>query len=392
LIGLFCGYLLLIPVGTLALYLSSTLAAGNELTADRARFAVINALTITGFQGGFGIHTYPLPGQITILLLVFIGSAFSMIVGGLAVVRIVRLPFADGQVVRAGLLACATLAVLGALPLVGYERDALEALMLSISALGNCGLFLGQLPAMTSWQTHLVILPLAVIGALGLPVLMELGAAAIGRRPISFYSRTVLWLTAAIYLGGFALLLLLRWLSVPSLPQGSADTARFIASASVASINARGLGLPYEFAQDLPRLMRWGVLLLMIIGGNPASTAGGLKATCLYELGRSTWRLLAGRAPGRATGFAMLWVGTYTALVVLAFFLLLAADPQVTAERGFFDVVSAVSNAGLSTDRIYLVMPGLDVLSGAMLLGRLTPLLILWWMARSTVDADLPVA
>ena len=392
LLWLFCGYMLLLPIGSIALYASSTLAAGNELTADRARFAVVNALTLTGFQSGMSIDTYPLPGQVIILLLTVIGAAFSMIVGGLTVVRIVGLPFSDRQVAQAGLMVCGALTVLGALPLLERDRTALEALLLSASALGNSGLYIGVLPALTSWQTHLILLPLAVIGGLGLPALMELHEWILHRRVLSFYGRTVLWLTAALYLGGFLLLLVLRWLSEPTLPADSTDAARFVASASVASINGRTLGLPFEFAQDFPRAVRWGVVLLMIIGGNPASTAGGLKGTTLFAIVRGTRRLFIGEAPDRVMGFALVWVASYVLLVVLGCLALLIADPQIPAERVFFEIISAVSNVGLSYDRIMTVMPGLDVLTAAMLLGRLTPLLILWWMATKTTDAELPAA
>ena len=337
-------------------------------------------------------RSYPLPGQVIILLLTVIGAAFSMIVGGLTVVRIVGLPFSDRQVAQAGLMVCGALTVLGALPLLERDRTALEALLLSASALGNSGLYIGVLPALTSWQTHLILLPLAVIGGLGLPALMELHEWILHRRVLSFYGRTVLWLTAALYLGGFLLLLVLRWLSEPTLPADSTDAARFVASASVASINGRTLGLPFEFAQDFPRAVRWGVVLLMIIGGNPASTAGGLKGTTLFAIVRGTRRLFIGEAPDRVMGFALVWVASYVLLVVLGCLALLIADPQIPAERVFFEIISAVSNVGLSYDRIMTVMPGLDVLTAAMLLGRLTPLLILWWMATKTTDAELPAA
>ena len=44
-----------------------------------------------------------------------------------------------------------------------------------------------------------------------------------------------------------------------------------------------------------------------------------------------------------------------------------------------------------STERVH-VSPGLHVLSAGMLVGRLTPLIILWWMAQSTPPTDLATA
>jgi hypothetical protein len=45
----------------------------------------------------------------------------------------------------------------------------------------------------------------------------------------------------------------------------------------------------------------------------------------------------------------------------------------------------------LSYGTIMVVQPGRDVLSVAMLLGRMAPLGILWWMAQTTDDAELAV-
>ena len=45
----------------------------------------------------------------------------------------------------------------------------------------------------------------------------------------------------------------------------------------------------------------------------------------------------------------------------------------------------------LDHDAITLTTPPLDILSFAMVVGRLAPLGMLWWMAQSSEKADLPV-
>jgi Trk-type K+ transport system membrane component len=69
--------------------------------------------------------------------------------------------------------------------------------------------------------------------------------------------------------------------------------------------------------------------------------------------------------------------------------LMISSEPLVPADRILFLVISAASNVGLSHDPIAITGPGLYILSATMLLGRLMPLCVLWWMAQTTHDAEL---
>ena len=133
------------------------------------------------------------------------------------------------------------------------------------------------------------------------------------------------------------------------------------------------------------------MIMAMMIGGNSAGTAGGLKTTTVAELARGLGRALGGKGVGRSFAVAATWLWVYVGMVVVVLILLLATVPQVAADRLLFEAVSALSNVGLSHEVIMIVGPGLDILVGAMLLGRLVPLGILWWMAGTTVEAELAV-
>jgi Trk-type K+ transport system membrane component len=71
--------------------------------------------------------------------------------------------------------------------------------------------------------------------------------------------------------------------------------------------------------------------------------------------------------------------------------MLLWAEPQREGDRLLFLAVSALSNVGLSHDPVSMTSAGLDVLLAAMLLGKLVPLGMLWWMAATTREAEMPV-
>jgi Trk-type K+ transport system membrane component len=122
----------------------------------------------------------------------------------------------------------------------------------------------------------------------------------------------------------------------------------------------------------------------MIIGGNSGSAGGGLKATTLVRFFKGGWDSLRGRAPGRGYGIAMTWILGYFAVVGVAMFVLLGTDPDQPMDRLLFLAVSAMSNIGLSHEPVAIVGTGLHTLSVVMLIGRLAPLFVLWWVAKTT--------
>jgi Trk-type K+ transport system membrane component len=204
----------------------------------------------------------------------------------------------------------------------------------------------------------------------------------------------VLTATALLYLA-FTLIFFVIERSSGTYTNGSdsalAATHHAFLSASAASINARGGGFPIEYAGALPRMMPWVLILLMMIGGNSAGTAGGLKATTVVELVNGVRAALRGRRVRRSFGVAAAWAMIYLGIVLVGFLLLVWRVPDVTADRALFLAVSAVSNVGLSHDAIAVTGTGLYVLSTLMLAGRIAPLLVLWWMVRAAPDAELAV-
>lgn len=369
-------FALAIPLGDIAVRVSTQLAGGVPMTADRSRFLVVNALTLTGFQTAQTTGALPLATQIIVFALMLIGIVVPLLVGTLAASRILRSGWSHGQIFRWSVGLPAALIALGALLLWASGQHLWPACFLSTSALGNCGLYLTSLPKVTTWQTQLVLLPLAIIGSLGLPVILALRSSR--RGPAMHHATTALAWTAGLYL----VFLLVVALS-------SASVMHSLAGASAQSINTRTLGLPWDYARDWPRLMQWLLILAMLIGGNSASTAGGLKATTLAEIIRGLRRTLSGAPPARPFGVAVLWLLTYLALATAAVLVLLWCEPTMRPDRIIFETISALSNVGLSHDVLSLVSPSLDVLTLTMLAGRIVPLLILWWMARQRIDTDL---
>lgn len=384
--GLLIGYALLVLIGLTVFRSEIAMVGGNQMSWARAIFAATNAGTLTGFQQTTPPNDYETPGQVMALLLTLGGAFFTLVIGSMAVVRILRLPYDDRKIMGAAFFYQALAMLLGT-ALLSQPGSLLAGPFQGSAAFANSGMILGALPDVTHWQTHLVLLPLAVLGGLGLPVIMESVDLIFRRRPLSVHARTVLAMTAGIYLLAVTALTLLRWTD-PGIESIGAAWPRDLAANSVAATVTRTAGLPFEFAPLFPAAsMQWLAMLLMLIGASPGGTGGGLKTTTLVELAGGVRAALRGKTVSRSAGIAGTWLAIYLLIAGVCLLALLQTEPQLPADRAAFLAVSAASCVGLSHNPIALSDTGLYILSIIMLAGRLTPLAILWWMAITTPSA-----
>jgi Trk-type K+ transport system membrane component len=383
-----CIYLIILPIADVLIRID--FPAGAELSWVRGRFNAVNALTLTGFSGNLPLAKYPAMAQGTIFALTVIGAMFPMILGGMAVVRILRLPYSDREIALSSLILFFVLMAAGSIPLIASGYGAANSFMLTTSALANSGAHFGPVPGVMNWQTHLVLLPLTVLGGLSSPVLIELVGVVRMKGGLSEYSRTVLAATAWVYVVLTGLFVVVQFVETESM---GGKWLRVFASSSTAAIDSRTAGLAIDGAQpsDLPRSAQWLLLPAMMLGGWAAGTAGGIKINTFIGLSRGIGLGLRGGSIGRPVALAAVWVGTYLGLVALFFLMMLWAEPEMAGDRLLFLTISALSNVGLSHDPVSMSGAGLDVLSAAMLLGRLTPLGMLWWMAFTTREGEMPV-
>jgi Trk-type K+ transport system membrane component len=388
--------------------------SGEELSIDRAMFLSFSTGTLTGFQLSIGAADFnpeSREGPAILLILVVAGSLFTMIVGAMAAVRALRLNYSDSDVVNAALTAQLSAMVIGAAGLALTGVNVSDGFYEAACAFGNCGAVVTgrahRLPGFATIGVQGVLLPLSILGGLGLPVLMDLFHRIFSpRRALSRHTQTTLTLAAGVYLLG-------TWglfIALSARPQAkSTDLAtasqwdqgdqamriddarhRFIAASTMA-INSRSMGLPLGLESRFIGPSQWLIVLLMMVGASSAGTGGGIKAGTLYEAGKGVRSALVGGAVKRSAGVAAVWIAGYLVIAGVCFFLLACLQQEESVERLMFIVVSAVSNVGLSHDAVSLVGPSLGVLIGGMLLGRLVPLAILWWLAGRPADVDLLV-
>jgi Trk-type K+ transport system membrane component len=380
-----------IAFGIAVIFYHSPLAmvGGNELGWDRAFFAAANGLTLTGFQSFANPSHYQPAGQWMTFALLLAGTQLTLIAAGLASVKILRLRYSRTQVIAASLTLQLLVLLAGAV-FLAEPTHPLSGAFNTAAAFANCGLRLGEIPSAVSPQAQLLLLPLAVLGGLGLPVLLELVDWVRGQSSPGWHGRTALTLTAAAYLVSLILFMLLR--SIGPASQAETWPAAWIHSSS-AAIDLRSAGIPFPFTQLFPTVaIQWVAMGLMMIGACPAGTGGGIKLTTFAELFHGARRSLANQGAGRTFGFALIWLTVYVAIAAATCILLICFEPQLSGDRLLFLAISATSNVGIAQNPINLTGPGLYVLSAALLLGRLVPLAILLRMAATETESTLLVA
>ncbi len=353
--------------------------AGNELSKHQCVFTAVNAATLTGFQQARNPADYTPAGQVITLALMIGGTLFSLVGGGLAVTRITRLRFRDWTLAVTAVASVLLVAAIGAVAAKGPDRFA--GAYQAISAFGNVGLYVGHLPAGDDARTLWLLMPLAVLGSLGLPALLDGAARLRGRgRHLSAHTRVVVCTSATVYLATAAVLFLLLAAEGTS-PDGGSIVPWAAVTASREAVNARSAGFPFEFVSYLPAASSIVLMVAMVIGGAPGGTAGGLKVTTVAAVAGGVWDSLRGRPIRRTFGLAVAWLVAYVGIMLTATVALLMADPELRGDRLLYLAASALGNVGLSHDPVSPSTAGMYVLSLTMLAGRVLPVLVLWTIA-----------
>lgn len=407
----------LIAVGTLLLVLPISVHSIEDISLLDAFFNMTSAVCVTGLTVNDPGSTYSSFGEavllagiqlggigiMTVAALVFQGaglrdqSRYATMLGASSLLSLRR-------TVQSVVVATLTIEAIGALLLFALwsgdaRLDGRSAIWMSVftavSAFCNAGfsLFRDSLVAFRrDTFVPLVVMTLIVLGGLGFPVLRELVAASVPRlrrlvdrkRPqpprLSITTRVVLAASAVLIVAGTTAVALTEGsTTLPDL--GWWD--RIIASAFT-SVSTRTAGFDLLGMAAMHQSTLLVIMVLMFIGGSPASTAGGVKTTTAAVLVATIRAEILGGEPSlydralaedvrrRATAIAVL-----SALIVLTVTVLLTLSERQPFLSLAFEAVSAYSTTGLSTG----ITPGLSpagkiLLAATMFVGRVGPLTI----------------
>lgn len=391
---LFVGsFALLILLGTVAIQWIPGVYAGERLSWLDALFTVTSAVCVTGLTVVDTATRFTPLGQGILLVLIQLGG-----LGIMAFTTLILVLLGKGMSLRSELLLTSgtdlpvevrpksllldvfrfTLAVemVGAIllyglwaPRMGWGEAVWPALFHAVSAFCNAGfsIFSNSLISFADDSMTLFVITLLVIaGGLGFVVVEEIKIYWT-KRKAGQYAR--LPLHAKIVLLTTTVLLVV----------GTIIFALFEADGALRDLNPLERTLGALFLSATPRtagfntvdyahMSMGGVLvtmLLMLVGGSPGSTAGGLKTTTVALLLFMGWEKLRGRMTlsafdrsipeatvRRAVGVLVVGIG----VMVIAILLMVGTELRgVTAAEGgsrfvavVFEVVSAFSTVGLS--------------------------------------------
>ena len=412
--ALWTSFAALIGVGTILLRLPGAAAPGNSTTWIEALFTATSAACVTGLAvldtgthwsgfgqavilaliqlGGLGVLT--LTGSVALLAGQRLSERERSGLGDLSEAEAlpkIRAALIRPLVLTAVLEACgaALLFLCWRSPGSGVGAQIWQAVFHAVSSFCNAGFGLrpDSLAAHAGQPFTLAVVAfLIVAGGIGFGAAWDLletagrGILRRPRRPLQPQTRAALTAAGAlIAAGGIGLWLLERNGVLAAAPPGS----RFL-NALFLSVSSRTAGFQ---TVDLAGLGAIGSLLvigLMLVGGAPGSTAGGIKTTTL-------WSLFDRRSPA--------WLRTRAAAVAFAVPLAFVASGLLVSwftaaslPGTWFEAASAVGTVGLSRGITARIPPeGQLVLVLTMLFGRLGPFVIAFGLRRRARRQGLPV-
>lgn len=399
-----------IAVGTLLLWLPWSHAPGVNVTLLDALFTATSALCVTGLTVVDTASAWSTFGKTLIMLLIQAGGLGIVTLGTLVALALGRrVGFQERLRTAAQLSALepgGVLRLVRTIFLISLGFETLGALLLyptfaalhgpgwgvfyaffhSVSAFNNAGfaLYADNLMGFVADPTvNFVLAGLLIVGGLGFIVHLNVWARLRrGRRfPLTLHSKVALLTTAVLCLVGTVAVTALEWrnpLTLGELPVGAKLLAGFFQGVTprTAGFNT----LDYSTLGEPTLLV---TMLLMFVGGSPASTAGGIKTVTFFVLVASAWSMVRGRGEltvygRRVTTQTVVKAGSVALLstgIVLSALLLLNLTQPLSLLEGTFEAFSAFGTVGLSMNATADLNPfGRLLVAALMYLGRIGPL------------------
>ncbi len=284
-------------------------------------------------------------------------------------------------------------------PRMGIGEALWKGIFHAVSAFCNAGIDIigpeNLVPYQGNLFVNLIIMGLIVAGGLGFTVWIDFIVSAkydrgapwhLRLRRLSLHTKLVLSITAALILSGTVLFLCLEWSNPETL--GPLNFGQKLMAACFQSVTLRTAGFNTISQGGLTEASKFLCCLLMLIGGSPAGTAGGMKTVTLGIILTSVFTGLRGRkkieAYGRSIPLHVLQKALTIASVMLSI-VIVSTMILTFSERGsafphsfldlLFEISSATGTVGNSTGITpFLSAVGKLVCIVCMYLGRVGPI------------------
>ena len=387
----------IIVFGTLLLKMPLCTATGNSCSWLDAAFTSTSAVCVTGLTTQNPAIYFSTTGQVIILLLIQIGGLGIMTLTFFAAVVLFEgLSLHDrlllGKMIQENRLARVG-ETLKFIVVMTFISEGIGAAVLfssldgipdlstrlfhsvfhSISAFCNAGFStlpdnLASSVVQANWVWQVTIMLLIVIGGLGTIVIEDLSFWAVAKfkrwrlkegphRRLRVQTRLVLLVTALLIVIGAGVIFCTEFLF-----ESGPSNGGHILTAFFHSVTARTAGFNTVPMSQISIFTAQALTLLMIIGGSPGGTAGGLRTTVVAVGLAQLWHQLRmgrcgmvffNRKITEETGSRALGLILLTLIwLLLNFFILelLEAGSGIPQTTMFFELVSAFATVGLSLD------------------------------------------
>lgn len=413
-IGSFMG---LVIAGTLALKLLPNLYTGPALDWTNALFTATSAVCVTGLIVVDTGTYFTFAGQVVLLVLIQLGG-LGMLVLTSVVIRALGgrpsmrtdsitatsrsvLPHIPTRTMIMDVVALTVLCeLLGAivlwviwLPELGWRGAIWPAIFHAVSAFCNAG-FSTHSDSLMGYQhspaTLLVVSLIIIVGGIGFVVIEELYRRRQPNlrvyRKLSVHTQLVLTTTAILIVVPWLFFAMFEWHGVLK----NMSIVDKLANALFLSVTPRTAGFNSIDYAKTSESSNFLTILLMMIGGSPGSTAGGMKTTTFVLLVMQAWsrlranetvtfakRSIPSETIQRASGLFIITTG----MVAVGVLLMSSTGDCYEAHPDFmtrlFEVVSAFNTVGLSMGiTAELSLPSRWILIVLMFIGRTGPLVV----------------
>lgn len=367
------------------MYLPSATRSGTSTSFWDAFFTATSATCVTGLIC-FDTYTYwSVFGQVVILILIQLGGIGFMtvtlymialtkhkigLVPRFVMQNSISAPQVGGIVRMAKFVLFGTLFVefLGAIllsfrfcPELGIAKGIWFSVFHSISAFCNAGFDLmgitKEYASLTSysgdWYLNLIVMALIIIGGLGFFVWKDLVESCFSFRRLKLHTKLAVTITLFLIISGSAALFLFEYHTdaFKNVPLGQQILQSFFQS-----VTARTAGFNTIDLQAMTQSGQFVIICLMLIGGSPGSTAGGIKTTTFAVLMLSIFSTMKRKKTleifGRRLDDAALRTATcvfmlYLTLTLISTAVIASIEPMPLL-AALFETSSAIATVGLS--------------------------------------------
>lgn len=421
------GFLVALLVGTILLMLPVSSASGNGTDFITALFTATTSLCVTGLVVVPTYAYWSIFGKVIILILIQLGGLgiISFTIGFLIIIgkkislkerkmiqESYNLDSAQGvlKILRKIFGITVKIEGIGAIlysiqfiPEYGIVKGICYSVFHSVSAFCNAGIDIIGNDSFVKYHGNVLVnlttVMLIICGGIGFIVWLDIGGIISEirnkkLRPNKFiermklHTKLVLITTAILVGGGFLFILLFEYNNPDTLGNMTFGNKCLAALFEAVTLRTAGfITVPQAGFRDGTFMIMCG---MMIVGGSPLGTAGGIKTTTLALVFLLTWATIKGkddievcrRRINKQNVRSAVAIGTIVLSILAVAIMALSFTEDAPLKVITFEAVSALGTVGLSMDfTVSLTAIGKLIIIVLMFFGRVGPITIAMAMA-----------